>query len=157
MATFAELEREFKGNLVTPGHPEYEEAIKRWAANASRRASVVAFVSCPQDVALAIKYAGEAGLPLAVRGGGHNPAGSSSSEGGVVIDLSRYLNQCRVDAQNKLAYVGGGALWEAVDRAAIQHGLASGEQASLILGALDRKYSSIFSCLLLQSVGLSTM
>lgn len=127
MATFAELERAFKGNLVTAGHPEYEDAIKRWAANASRRAKVVAFVSCPQDVALAVKYARESNLPLAIRGGGHNPAASSSSDGGIVIDLSRYLNQCRIDAQNKLAYVGGGALWETVDHAAIQHGLATGK------------------------------
>ena len=128
MATFTQFASAFKGDLVTAGHPEYENAIKRWAANASRRAKVVAFVSCPEDVALAIKYARESMLPLAVRGGGHNPAATSSSEGGVVIDLSKHLNKAEIDPENKLAYVGGGAVWETVDQAAIKHGLASGER-----------------------------
>lgn len=136
MATFAQLERAFKGSLVTAGHLEYEDAIKRWAANAERRCKVVAFVSCPQDIALSIKYVRETCIPLAVRGGGHNPAASSSSEDGVVIDLSRYLNHCQVDVQNKLAYVGGGALWETVDREAIRHGLAAGEPTFLYMSML---------------------
>ena len=125
MAAFALLERSFKGDLVTPGHPDYDSAIKRWAANATRHATIVAFVSCPQDISLAIKYARETGTPLAIRGGGHNPSGSSSVEDGIVIDLSRHLNGCRIDAENKLAYVGGGALWETVDKEAIKYGLAS--------------------------------
>jgi len=42
-----------------------------------------------------------------------------------VIDLSRYLNGVKVDPEKKVAYVGGGALWETVDRTAIKHGLAT--------------------------------
>ena len=42
-----------------------------------------------------------------------------------MIDLSRYLKDVKVDAANKLAYVGGGAIWADVDKATIQHGLAS--------------------------------
>lgn len=33
------------------------------------------------------------------------------------------MNAVRIDPENKLAYVGGGALWEQVDRAAIEHGM----------------------------------
>lgn len=127
MATFAQFAGAFKGDLVTAGHPEYEGAIKRWAKNAERRAKCVAFVSCPEDVVLAIKYARESKLPLAVRGGGHNPAAQSSSEGGIVVDLSKYLNKVQIDPETKLAYVGGGTIWETVDQAAIKYGLASGE------------------------------
>lgn len=115
----------FKGDVLTPGDPGYDQAIARWAKNAARKAAVVAFVKDAEDVSAAIKYAKEAGLRIAIRGGGHNPAGASSSGGGLVIDLSRYLNGARIDPEKKLAYVGGGAIWETVDKAAIKHGLAT--------------------------------
>ena len=116
---------DFKGDLVRPGDPGYDDALKRWAANAARKASIVAFVKDEDDVALAIKYARDGGLPIAIRGGGHSPAGASSIENGLVIDLSRYLNGVTVDAEKRLAHIGGGALWETVDKTAIEYGLAS--------------------------------
>ena len=45
--------------------------------------------------------------------------------GGLVIDLSRHMNGVQIDPDKKLGYVGGGALWEDVDKAAIQYGLAT--------------------------------
>ncbi|EJD01257.1 FAD-binding domain-containing protein [Fomitiporia mediterranea MF3/22] len=124
MPSFSAFKATFKGDIVIPGHPDYESAIKRWAKNATRRAKIVAFVRNADDVSLAVKYAQDAQLPLAIRGGGHNPGGSSSSEG-IVIDLSRYMNDCRIDTENKLAYVGGGALWKTVDDTAIKYNLAT--------------------------------
>lgn len=121
----SDLFKDFKGDLVHPTDPDYPAAIARWAANAERKAKLVAFVKDEQDVALAIKYAKTNKLPIAIRGGGHSPAGASSSEGGLIIDLSRYLNGARIDPEKRLAYVGGGALWEAVDKSAIEHDLAT--------------------------------
>jgi len=125
MSAFDNFKAAFQGDIVTPESPDYEASLKRWAANAERRAKIVAFVKNAHDVAHAIKYATADGLSFAIRGGGHNPAGSSSSEGGLVIDLSRHLNGCRVDVDSKRAYVDGGAIWETVDKEAIKHGLAS--------------------------------
>ena len=125
MSSTSILATEFKGDLVKPGDPGYDDALKRWAANAVRKASVVAFVKDERDVALAIKYARDTGLPIAIRGGGHSAAGASSIENGLVIDLSRYLNGVSIDAEKKLAHVGGGAIWETVDKAAIEYGLAT--------------------------------
>ncbi|KAA1469078.1 FAD-binding domain-containing protein [Dentipellis sp. KUC8613] len=125
MSDYASFKQAFKGDLLTPEHPEYEKSLERWAANSQRRAAVVAFVKDADDISLALKYAREHKLPIAVKGGGHNPAGSSSVEGGLVIDLSKYRNGARIDAEKKLAYIGGGALWETVDKAAIVHGLAT--------------------------------
>ncbi|CAL1702341.1 unnamed protein product [Somion occarium] len=125
MTDFVSFKKQFKGDLVTPSDPGYEEAIDRWAHNAARRAKVVAFVKDPQDVSLAIKYAKANALPIAIRGGGHSAAGTSSSEDGLVIDLSKYINGVTVDAEKRLAYIGGGAVWKTVDHAAIQHGLAT--------------------------------
>ena len=115
----------FTGDIVTPADAGYDVAIARWAKNASCRAAVVAFPRTPADVALSVAYASTAGLALAVRGGGHSAAGASSVEGGLVIDMSRYFNGAGIDVEKKLAYVGGGAIWETVDKAAIEHGLAT--------------------------------
>ena|SRR5271154_3002255 len=121
----AELAKSFKGDLVTPTDSDYTASIARWALNAVRPAKLVAFVKNEDDVALAIKYAKKKGLKLAVRGGGHSSSGASSVDGGLVIDLSRYLNTVTVDPKAKRVYAGGGAIWGDVDKAAIEHGLAT--------------------------------
>jgi len=117
--------QKFKGDIVTPSDADYNKAIARWAVNAERKARIVAFVKDAADVSSALEYAKTNKLPVAVRGGGHSASGASSTEGGLVIDLSRHLSGVRVDAEKKLAYVGGGAIWETVDKAAIAHGLAT--------------------------------
>lgn len=114
---------QFTGDIVTPGDgAAYDAAIARWAKNAARRAALVVFPRSPADVALALTALD---LPVAVRGGAHSASGASSSENGLVIDLSRYLAGVRVDAAQKLGYVGGGAVWKTVDEEAIKHGLAT--------------------------------
>ncbi|KAF9559964.1 FAD-binding domain-containing protein [Agrocybe pediades] len=114
-----------KGDVLTPDSAGYKQAIARWAANAERDASIVAFVKDGEDIVKCLKFAKEHGMPIAVRCGGHSAGGASSVDGGLVIDLSRYLNTATVDPVKKLAYIGGGALWETVDKAAIKHGLAT--------------------------------
>lgn len=125
MSTFSAFEASFKGDIVTQSDPGYDVAIARWAANAVRRAKVVAFVKDEADVASAMKYARAEKLPIAVKCGGHSASGTSSQMNGLIIDLSRYLAGALIDPDKKLAYVGGGAIWETVDKAAIQYGLAS--------------------------------
>jgi FAD/FMN-containing dehydrogenase len=125
MPDFVAFRSAFKGDLITPDHPDYETSLSRWAANAQRRAAIVAFVRDDADVALALRYARGAGLGVAVRGGGHNPAGASSIADGLVIDLSRHLSGTRVDAEARLAYVGGGALWAGVNAETAKYGLAT--------------------------------
>ncbi|KAJ7596373.1 hypothetical protein C8J56DRAFT_882129 [Mycena floridula] len=130
---------DFKGDFLTEQHADFSKSLDRWAANARREAKIVAFVKDNQDVTIALKYAKEHGLPVAIRGGGHSVSGASSIEGGLVIDLSRYLVGCRIDAENKRAYVGGGAVYVTVEEAAIQHGLAtiSGNDSSTGVGGLS--------------------
>ncbi|EKM51784.1 uncharacterized protein PHACADRAFT_150472 [Phanerochaete carnosa HHB-10118-sp] len=114
----------FKGDIITPDDEDYEHAITRWAVNAIRRARIVAYVRDAEDVSTALRYAQANGLKIAIHGGGHSPNGASSAEGGLVIDLGRYLNDVRVDPEARIAYVGGGAKWADVDRATMAHGLA---------------------------------
>jgi FAD/FMN-containing dehydrogenase len=95
----------------------------------------------PRDasgVAIALRYAVGAGLPVSVRSGGHSPAGHSTSDGGVVIDL-RYLREVRVlDPVSRQVRVGAGASWGAVAATLQRTGLAltSGDTVSVGVGGL---------------------
>ena len=126
MTAFDDFKAAFKGDIVTPSDAEYHKLLVRWACNAERNAQLIVLPKDAEDVSLAIKYAktDPTLLPFAVKGGAHNVAGASSSEG-LVIDLSRHLAGVRVDPVKKLGYVGGGAIWETVDKTAIEHGLAT--------------------------------
>src|SRR6267378_3602405 len=103
------LKQSFKGDIVTRPQADadpkvwvhYNTAIARWAANAERNARIVAFVKDTQDVILALKYARENHLQLAIRCGGHSPSGASSVDDGLVIDLSRYLSYAIVDPEER--------------------------------------------------------
>jgi FAD/FMN-containing dehydrogenase len=121
----------FTGDLVIPGDSDYDGSLVRFAKNATRNAALVAFVKCAEDVSKVIKLrnshsaASGTPIPIVIRGGGHSPSGASSTDGGIVIDLSRNLNSVRIDTDKKLGYVGGGATWAAVDKEAIKYGLAT--------------------------------
>lgn len=78
----------------------------------------------PADIRTALLWAQEHGIDIAVKGGGHSTAGTSSSEGGLVIDLSR-MTRVTVDAGNKTITAQGGATWKDVDEAGAAHGLAT--------------------------------
>ena len=115
----------FDGDIVSIDDPGYLQAIARWAANAQRKAKFIAYPKSNESVSAAIKWAVDSKTPIAVRGGGHSTSGASSITDGMVIDLSRYMGGVKVDPEKRLAFVGGGALWGAVDAAAIAHGLAT--------------------------------
>jgi FAD/FMN-containing dehydrogenase len=76
------------------------------------------------DVARALEFAQKQNLPLAVRGGGHNRAGFSVCDGGMVIDLSG-MNRVQVDAGKRVARAESGALVRDLDHATQRFGLAT--------------------------------
>lgn len=119
------LKPDLKGDLVTPEDKEYNDAIARWSLVAQRKAAAVVYVKDSEDVSLTLKHIVEHKVPFVVKGGGHSCSGVSSCEGGIVIDLARYLNGVSVDAEKKLAYVGGGAVWKSVDEKGMEYGLAT--------------------------------
>ena len=119
------LKSSFNGDIVTSDHPDYQKAIARWAANSQRNAKLIAFPKDISAVSTIIKWAVSNNVPIAIKCGGHAVSGASSIEEGVVIDLSRHFGSVKVDASKKIAYVGGGALWETVDNTLIKHCLAS--------------------------------
>jgi len=114
----------FLGDLITPRHPEYDAARALWNGTVDRRPRVVARCRVTADVAAAVRFAREHDLEVAVRGGGHNVAGTASCDDGIVIDLSA-MRAVSVDLATTTALVQGGALWGDVDHATQAHGLAT--------------------------------
>jgi FAD/FMN-containing dehydrogenase len=118
------LARRFAGELIQPGDPGYDERRAVWNGLIDRRPALIARCAGAADVQAAVRFARDNGLPIAVRGGGHNVAGHAAVDGGVVIDLS-LINQITVDPAARVARVGGGATWGEVDAATQAHGLAT--------------------------------
>ena len=95
------------GRLIRRGDPGYDAARRVWNGRVDRRPHLVLQAASAQDVARGVGYAREAGLPLAVRAGGHHPAGFGAIDDGIVIDLSP-MNEVRVDHARRTARVGAG-------------------------------------------------
>jgi FAD/FMN-containing dehydrogenase len=116
------LAERLTGELVRPGEGAYDEARSVWNGMIDLRPVAVARCGSAADVAAVLGVARETGLPLAVRGGGHNVAGFATVEDGIVIDLSP-LNGVAVDPEARRVRVGGGATLGDLDAATQEHGL----------------------------------
>jgi FAD/FMN-containing dehydrogenase len=115
---------DFRGQLIGPDDAAYEEARTVYNAMIDKRPALIARCADADDVARVVAFARDRGLPLAVRGGGHNGAGLGTVDDGVVIDLSS-LKGVQVDPQARTVRVAGGCVWGEVDRATSEHGLAT--------------------------------
>jgi FAD/FMN-containing dehydrogenase len=120
----AALSERLTGEVITPGHPEYETARRVWNGMIDKRPAAIARCVHTDDVAEAVRAASESDLPLAVRGGGHNVAGTAVADGGIVVDLSA-MRAVRVADDRRSVHVQGGATWGDVDRVTAPLGLAA--------------------------------
>ncbi len=119
-----ELNDRFKGELLLPGEDGYDAARTIWNAMIDRYPALIARCATTSDVVRAVLFARDRGLPLAVRGGGHNIAGSAMVDDGVVVDLS-LMKSVRVDAVARRVTVEGGATLADLDAATQAYGLAT--------------------------------
>ena len=135
-ATLETLSRDFSGDIIEPGHPEY--AAHSGTIMAAGAPAVILRPSSVGGVQAAVKYAAAAGLPLAVRGGGHSFSGFGTNDGGVVIDLGMLCGVEVVDGGWHVIRIGGGATWGQVAEALAPHRLAisSGDTKGVGVGGL---------------------
>ncbi len=120
----AAFRRRFSGALVRPGENGYDAARAVWNGMIDRRPAFIAYCADRRDVIEAVAFARTTGILTAIRSGGHNIAGSSLCDGGLVIDLSR-MNRVTVDPERRTARAEGGALLADLDAATQPHGLAT--------------------------------
>jgi FAD/FMN-containing dehydrogenase len=120
--TLEELASNLDGELVRPGDPGYDEARSVWNGMIDLRPAAVARCASTDDVRNALRVARATGLPLAVRGGGHNVAGFGTVDGGLVIDLS-LMRAVTVDPTARRVRAGGGVTLGDLDAATQAHGL----------------------------------
>lgn len=125
------LAAELDGWVLEHGEPGFDEAVQIWNAMASRTPAVVVQPVSSADVSKVVAFAAARGLLVSIKGGGHNIAGTSLTEGGLTLDMSR-LRSVQVDVERRVAAVGAGCRLGDVDRATQVHGLAT------VLGAVSR-------------------
>ena len=113
-----------RGSVLLPADAGYDEARHIWNAMIDKRPALIARCAGAADVIAAVSYARAHGLPLAVRGGGHNIAGSALVNDGLVIDLSG-MRSVRIDPVQRRAWVDAGALLRDFDHEAQAFGLAT--------------------------------
>ncbi len=114
----------FTGEILLPSDGAYESARKIWNAMIDKRPAVIARCATTSDVVRGVKFARDNRLVLAVRGGGHNIAGSALCDGGIVIDLSQ-MKAATVDPDARRATIEAGATLAVLDAATQTHGLAT--------------------------------
>ncbi|HEV2415140.1 MAG TPA: FAD-binding oxidoreductase [Candidatus Dormibacteraeota bacterium] len=119
-----ELRRSLAGAVLVPGDSGYESARRCFNLLIDRRPTVIARCLHADDVATAFDFARSHMLQVAVRGGGHNPAGHCVCDGGLVIDLS-LMRRVEVDGAAQIARAEGGATWLDFDSATQAFGLVT--------------------------------
>lgn len=117
------LRSAISADVVLPEDAGFDDARTTFNATIDRQPAVIVMPRSAHDVAAAVRWARDADLPIAIRGGGHSVAGHAVAEGALVVDL-RAMRDVVVDPVRRRARVAGGALWEDVDRATTAHGLA---------------------------------
>ncbi len=109
--------------MIRLGDPGYDAARRVWNGAIDRYPAFIARCGEVADVVEAVRFARERDLTIAVRGGGHNVAGTGTCDGGLVIDLSG-MKAVRVDPAGRTAWAQGGLVWGELDARTQEHGLA---------------------------------
>src|SRR5262249_31935839 len=117
------LRREVAGEVIAPGDPGYDAARAVFSPTVDRRPAVIVRPLDAPGVAHVVSLARDSGLELAVRSGGHSPAGHGVSEGGIVLDLVA-MKSLAIDPDRRVAHAESGLTAGEVTVALGAHGLA---------------------------------
>ena len=131
------LRAAFDGRVTAPGDPGYDQARALFYGGWDRHPGAIVRPSDAAEVAQVVTLARDSGLELAVRGGGHSNAGHSTTEGGIVLDLSE-LTGLDIDLEGRTAWAQTGLTAGAYTTAVGAHGLATGfgDTGSVGIGGL---------------------
>jgi FAD/FMN-containing dehydrogenase len=119
-----DLKSTIRGQLLQSGDASFEQARSIWNAMIDRHPAMILRCAGAADVRRGVAFARDNGLPLAIRGGGHNIGGSALCDDGLVLDLSS-MKSVRIDPAAQRAYVEPGATLHDFDHEAQAFGLAT--------------------------------
>lgn len=124
--SLSQLRNAIQGQVIAPSDAEYDKArIVFYGAYNNRRPAVIVQPANATDVAYVIGLARESGMELAVRGGGHSLAGYSTTEGGILLDLS-LMKGLEIDVEARSVWAEAGLTAGEYTKAVGVHGLATG-------------------------------
>jgi FAD/FMN-containing dehydrogenase len=112
-----------RGPVIRRGDPGYDEARGLYNGMIDKRPELIARCTDAADVIAAVQFGRETGLPIAIRGGGHNGPGLGSVNDGIVLDMS-LMRGVRVDPKARTVRVGAGCTSGDVDHATYAFGQA---------------------------------
>ena len=105
-----EFKNSLRGNLVGPKDGGYDEARKVHNGMIDKRPAMIVQCACVTDIIASVNFARKSKLLVAVRGAGHNVAGSAVCDDGIVIDLS-CMKGIRIDPAQRTVRVEPGVTW----------------------------------------------
>lgn len=114
-----------RGRVITPNDAAFDQTRSLFHGHIDKRPAAILRVAGVSDVQHAIAVARSEGCELAIRSGGHSPAGHSTTDGGLVVDL-RDMAKIDVDPIARAAWVETGATARQVTEALAKHGLVVG-------------------------------
>ncbi len=120
----APLREGVRGAVIHPDEGAYDEARRVWNGMIEREPALIVQCAGAADVMTAVRFAVDRGLPVAVRGGGHNVAGTAVADGALVVDLSP-MKGIRVDPTARTVWAEGGVKWAELDQETAAFGLAT--------------------------------
>jgi FAD/FMN-containing dehydrogenase len=118
-----QLEAGLRGRVIRSADSDYDTVRQVWNGVVDKHPALIARCAGVADVIAAVRFSREHGLPIAVRGGGHNVAGRGVCDGGLVIDLST-MTGIRVDPERGTVRAEGGVTIGALDHETQAFGLA---------------------------------
>src|SRR3712207_6400325 len=113
-----------RGELFRLGDAGYDEARRVWNGMIDKHPALVVRCMSAADVINSVNFARENDLLLAVRGSGHNVAGTATVEGGLLIDLSA-MKGIKVDPLRRTVRAEGGVTIGELDRKTQAFGLVT--------------------------------
>src|SRR5215208_3852555 len=119
----AGLGESLSGSILLPDAEGYDRARAIYNGLIDRRPALIVRCRTTGDVAAALAVARREGLDVSIRGGGHNVAGRSVTDGGVMIDLAE-MKEIAIDPERMTATAQGGVIWAELNDAAGADGLA---------------------------------
>ena len=99
-----------RGEVIRPGDDTYDEARQVFNAMIDKRPGLIVRCAGVADVISAVTFARSTDLLVAVRGVGHNVAGTSICDDGILIDLSQ-MKGMRIEPMARTVRAEPGLTW----------------------------------------------